>query len=57
MRKAIKTLVLVCLVFSMAACATMGGAVVGGGIGAIAGDARTGAQIGATIGAIRDIWG
>jgi hypothetical protein len=39
------------------ACATLGGALVGGGIGAIAGDARMGAAVGATAGAVIDIFG
>ena len=39
------------------ACATMGGALIGGGIGAIAGDSRMGAAVGATVGAMVDIFG
>lgn len=38
-------------------CATLGGAAVGAGIGAIAGDARMGAAVGATAGAVVDIFG
>ena len=39
------------------ACATVGGTLVGAGIGAIAGDAQLGAAVGATAGAVVDIWG
>jgi len=39
------------------ACATIGGALIGGGIGAIAGDSRMGAAVGATAGAVIDIFG
>ncbi len=39
------------------ACATVGGTLVGAGIGAIAGDAGMGAAVGATAGAVVDIWG
>ena len=38
-------------------CATVGGAVVGTGIGALAGDAEMGAAVGATAGAVVDIFG
>ncbi len=38
-------------------CATVGGTVVGAGIGAIAGDAGMGAAVGATAGAVVDIFG
>ncbi len=38
-------------------CATVGGTVVGAGIGAIAGDAEMGAAVGATAGAVVDIFG
>ncbi len=40
---------------SIAACATTKGAVIGGGIGAVAGDAGKGAAIGASAGAVIDI--
>jgi hypothetical protein len=39
------------------ACATVGGALLGAGIGAIAGDAGMGAAVGATAGAVVDIFG
>ncbi len=47
------------LAFSLflAACATVGGTIVGAGIGAIAGDAEMGAAVGATSGAVIDIFG
>ena len=38
-------------------CATVGGTVVGAGIGALAGDAEMGAAVGATAGAVVDIFG
>ena len=39
------------------ACATIGGSLLGAGIGAIAGDAGMGAAVGATAGAVIDIFG
>ena len=39
------------------ACATIGGTLVGAGIGAIAGDASLGAAVGGTAGAVVDIFG
>ena len=52
-------IVLNILAFSLllAACATIGGTIVGAGIGAIAGDAEMGAAVGATSGAVIDIFG
>ena len=38
-------------------CATIGGGLVGAGVGAIAGDAKMGAAVGATTGAVIDIFG
>ena len=38
-------------------CATVGGAVVGTGIGALAGDAEMGLAVGTTAGAVVDIFG
>ncbi|MDJ0847507.1 MAG: hypothetical protein QNK04_03895 [Myxococcota bacterium] len=49
--------VLLGLVAFTLACATIGGTLVGAGIGAIAGDAGMGAAVGATAGAVVDIWG
>ena len=39
------------------ACATVGGTLVGAGIGAIAGDAQMGAAVGGTAGLVVDIFG
>ena len=39
------------------ACATIGGALIGGGIGSLAGDSRMGVAVGATAGAMVDIFG
>jgi len=41
----------------LAGCATVGGGLVGAGIGAIAGDAEMGAAVGMTAGAVVDIFG
>ena len=41
----------------MIGCATVGGTVVGAGIGALAGDAEMGAAVGLTAGAVVDIFG
>lgn len=41
----------------LAGCATVGGTIVGGTIGGIAGDARMGAAVGGTTGAVIDIFG
>ena len=38
-------------------CATVGGGLIGAGIGSIAGDARMGAAVGMTAGAVVDIFG
>ncbi len=40
----------------IAGCATIRGTVMGAGIGYVLGDAKYGAQIGATAGLIKDIW-
>ena len=37
-------------------CATIGGTIMGAGIGYVLGDAELGAGIGATTGLIKDIW-
>jgi hypothetical protein len=42
-------------VMPLAGCRTMGGAAVGAGIGAIAGDAGMGAAVGASVGLLADI--
>ena len=38
-------------------CNTRGGAVMGAGIGYVMGDAEWGADVGATVGLVKDIWG
>ena len=38
-------------------CNTMGGAVMGAGIGYVLGDAEWGADVGATVGLVKDVWG
>ena len=48
---------LVAVISLTMACATIGGTLVGAGIGAIAGDAELGAAVGGTAGAVVDIWG
>ena len=45
------------LLLVMIGCATVGGTVVGAGIGAMAGDAEMGAAVGMTAGAVVDIFG
>lgn len=45
------------LLLWLTGCATVGGTLVGAGIGAIAGDAEMGAAVGATAGAVVDIFG
>jgi hypothetical protein len=40
-----------------AGCATIGGTLVGAGIGALAGDSEMGAAVGMTAGAVTDIFG
>jgi len=57
MRKEIRNLSAAALLLVVAGCATVGGALVGGGIGYIAGDAKMGAAVGATTGAVIDIFG
>ena len=41
--------------FVLEGCATAGGAAAGAGVGALAGDAKKGAVIGGTVGAVIDI--
>lgn len=48
---------LVSIAIFAVACTTIGGSLVGAGIGAIAGDVEFGAAVGATAGAVVDIWG
>lgn len=57
MKSVLKLLVVVVCFLYLSACATVGGTIVGAGIGAIAGDAELGAAVGATSGAVVDIFG
>ena len=57
MSKPRKILIVAGLLCLITACATVGGTLVGAGIGAIAGDARMGAAVGTTAGAVVDIFG
>lgn len=57
MKRQLTILMTVAVLFVAVGCATIGGTVVGAGIGAIAGDARTGAAVGMTAGAVYDIFG
>lgn len=52
-----KSMLALTAALGLAACATIGGGVVGAGIGSMAGDAQTGAAVGATAGAVVDIFG
>jgi hypothetical protein len=54
--KKIMLVTLLCAAFAnLAACASTKGAVVGAGIGALAGDAGKGAAVGASVGTVVDI--
>ena len=55
MRRRIASILIIAVV--TVACATIGGTLIGAGIGAIAGDAGMGAAVGATAGAVVDIFG
>jgi len=57
MKKRILNLSTAALFALVTGCATVGGTLVGAGIGAIAGDAKMGAAVGATTGAVIDIFG
>ena len=57
MKKRMKYGILILLLSVVAACATVGGTVVGAGIGALAGDPLMGAAVGGTAGAVVDIFG
>lgn len=57
MKSILKVLVVIVWSLYLGACATVGGTIVGAGIGAIAGDAELGAAVGATSGAVVDIFG
>lgn len=57
MKRELRNLSTAALFLLLAGCATVGGTLVGAGIGAIAGDAKMGAAVGATTGAVIDIFG
>jgi len=57
MKRALKSPAIGLVMLVIAGCATVGGALVGAGIGAIAGDAEMGAVVGGTAGAVVDIFG
>lgn len=57
MKKSSRILFAAIVLTVITGCATIGGGLVGAGIGAIAGDARMGAAVGATTGAVIDIFG
>jgi hypothetical protein len=57
MKERMKMFIVAAVLLVMAGCATVGGTVVGAGIGAIAGDAQAGAAVGMTAGAVHDIFG
>ena len=50
-------LVIMLFAGTVAGCATVGGAAIGTGIGALAGDPKTGMAVGATAGAVVDVFG
>ena len=56
--KSIKTTIITLAAAAvLAGCATVGGTIVGTGIGAMMGDAELGATVGMTAGAVQDIFG
>lgn len=57
MRKWIVTWFTAVVLLAAAGCATIGGAALGAGIGALGGNAKMGAAVGATTGAVIDIFG
>ena len=57
MKKSSKMFLAITILLVITGCATIGGGLVGAGIGAIAGDAEMGAAVGATTGAVIDIVG
>jgi hypothetical protein len=57
MKRYIAMLIAAVMLLAAVGCATVRGTVVGAGIGALAGDAKLGAQIGMTVGAAHDIFG
>ena len=57
MKKRILTLMAVVCLSMTASCSTVGGTIVGAGIGSIAGDAELGAAVGFTAGVVQDLFG
>ena len=57
MKKRILTLLAIACFSMTASCGTVGGTIVGAGIGSIAGDAELGAAVGFTAGAVQDLFG
>ncbi len=57
MRKRVIAMLAVATLLVAAGCATVGGTLLGAGIGAIAGDAGMGAAVGMTAGAVHDVFG
>ena len=57
MKRILKGSVIGFTMIVLVGCATIGGTLVGAGIGAIAGDAEMGAAVGFTAGAVVDIFG
>lgn len=55
--KRIRNITLLSAVIILVGCATVGGTIVGTGLGYIAGDAELGAAVGMTSGAVVDIFG
>lgn len=56
MKKSTKMFLVTAILLVITGCATIGGGLVGAGIGAVAGDAKMGAAVGATTGAVIDIF-
>ena len=57
MKHRIKMFIAAAILMVVIGCATVGGTIVGAGIGAMAGDAEMGAAVGMTAGAVVDIFG
>ena len=57
MRKRLLILVALVSIGLTTSCSTIGGTLLGAGIGAIAGDAELGAAVGFTAGAVDDVFG
>jgi len=56
MRNKLTLFLLVLALTAVAGCATVRGTILGAGVGYMFGDADMGAEIGATVGLVRDIW-